>query len=76
MKKKIEVGDYIRTTQIAPNSGETDTEAQVRKIEGTSAEVIYGGYSDRSWVSLDSCRFVRKGVLSGTDLIDPNPCNF
>ena len=79
MNKQLEweVGDYIHTTEIldCEVGGET---AQIRKIDSEKSElsVIYGVYHDRAWVSMSSCTFVKKGKISNSDILEPNPFVF
>lgn len=77
MTQVLAVGDHITTIAIAPNPWESNgTPAQIRKIEGTGVEVIYGQYQDRAWVNIDSCAFVKHGELSELDKMEPNPFMF
>lgn len=70
MPKRVYIpqpGDEVRTTAIAPDFEEKTCRAKVRKTRGQRVELIYGLFSDRVWVPIASCRFVRKGTLSLAD---------
>lgn len=58
----FQIGDWVSTTEIAPNPGQKYTAACVKKTKhgGKSLFVSYGAYKDEKWITAISCKLIKR----------------
>lgn len=60
---KFKTGDWISTTEIPLKSGQTYTNAFVKKVlkHGEQLQVVYGSYMSEIIVEAKNCQLLKRG---------------